>query len=103
MGSQPPRHKDKLPNCSTAAYWHRKAVVRGTTGVKPALLDYLRHRWCSHVGWVWLPAAEGIPRAGGAASGRLALPNWASCWVPFDPREDLSACVDCIRLVTLYH
>ena len=32
LGSQPPRHKDKLPNRSTIACWHGKAVVRGTTG-----------------------------------------------------------------------
>ena len=50
LGSQPPRHKDKLPNCSTTACWHGKAAVRGTTGVRPALLDCLRHRWCCHVG-----------------------------------------------------
>ena len=58
LGSQPPRHKDKLPNYSTTACWHRKVVVRGTTGVRPALLDCLRHRWCCHVGWVRLPTAE---------------------------------------------
>ena len=28
------------------------------------------HRWCSHVRWVWLPTAEGVPRAGGGALGR---------------------------------
>ena len=55
LGSQPPRHKDMLPNNSTTAYWHGKAVVRGTTGVGPALLDYLRHRWCCHAGRVRLP------------------------------------------------
>ena len=69
LGSQPPRHKDKLPNCSTTAYWHGKAVVRGATGVRPALLDCLRHRWCCHVGWVWLPTTEGIPWAVGGAPG----------------------------------
>ena len=69
LGSQPPRHKDKLPNRSTTACRHRKAVVCGTTGVRPALLDCLRHRWCSHVGWVWLPTAEGVPWAGGGAQG----------------------------------
>ena len=35
LGLQPPRHKDKLPNRSTTACWHGKAVVRGTTGVRP--------------------------------------------------------------------
>ena len=50
LGSQPPRHKNKLPNHSTIACWHGKAVVRGTTGVRPALLDCLRHRWCCHAG-----------------------------------------------------
>ena len=70
LGSQPPCHKDKLPNHSTTACWHRKAVVRGTTGVRPALLDCLRHRWCCHAGWVRLPMAEGVPRAGGGAPGR---------------------------------
>ena len=69
-GSQPPRHKDKLPNHSTTAYWHGKAVVRGTTAVRPALLDCLRHGWCCHAGWVRLPTAEGVPRAGGGAPGR---------------------------------
>ena len=70
LGLQPPRHKDKLPNHSTTACWHGKAVVRGTTGVRPALLDCLRHRWCCHAGWVQLPTAEGVPRAGGGAPGR---------------------------------
>ena len=75
LGSQPPRHKDKLPNRSTASTQAKacrwgKAAVRGTTGVRPALLDCLRHRWCCHVGWVWLPTAEGIPRVGGGAPGR---------------------------------
>ena len=32
LGSQPPRHKDKLPNRSTTACRHGKAMVRGTTG-----------------------------------------------------------------------
>ena len=68
LGSRPPRHKDKLPNHSTTACWHGKVVVRGTTGVRPALLDCLRHRWCCHAGW--LPTAEGLPRAGGGAPGR---------------------------------
>ena len=62
--------RNKLPNCSTAACWHGKAVVRGTTGVRPALLDCLRHRWCCHAGWVRLPTAEGVPRAGGGAPRR---------------------------------
>ena len=35
LGSQPPRHKDKLPSRSTTACWHGKAVVRGTTGLDP--------------------------------------------------------------------
>ena len=39
LGSQPPRQK--LPNCSTTACLHGKAVVRGTIGVRPALLDCL--------------------------------------------------------------
>ena len=69
LGSQSPRHKDKLPNRSTTAYWHGKAVVRGTKGVRPALLDCLRHRWCCHAGWVRLPTAEGVPRASGGALG----------------------------------
>ena len=64
LGSQPPRHKDKLPNRSTTACRHGKAVVLG----KPALLDCLRHRWCCHAGWVRLPTAKGVPRAGGGAS-----------------------------------
>ena len=70
VGSQPPRHKDKLPNRSTTACWHRKAVVRGTTRVRPALLDCLRHRWCCHAGWVRLPTAEGVPWARGGTPGR---------------------------------
>ena len=70
LGSQPPRHKDKLPNHSMSACWHGKAVVRGTTGVRPALLDCIRHRWCCHAGWVRLPTAEGVPRASGGAPGR---------------------------------
>ena len=45
LGSQPPRYTDKLPNRSTTACQHGKAVVRGTTGVIPSLLDCLRHRW----------------------------------------------------------
>ena len=84
LGLQPPRHKDKLPNRSTTAYWHGKAVVRGTTGVRPALLDCLRHRWCCHVGWVWLPTAEGVPRAGGGAPGRrecFPALGCCRCWL----------------------
>ena len=69
LGSQPPRHKDKLPNCSTTACRHGKAVVRGTTGVRPTFIDCLRHRWCCHMGWVRLPTAEGVPWAGGGAEG----------------------------------
>ena len=61
LGSQPPRHKDMLPNHSTTAYWHGKAVVRGTTGVRPALLDCLRHRWCCLAGWVRLPRLRAYP------------------------------------------
>ena len=70
LGSQPPCHKDKLPNRSTGAFGHGMAVVpvvRGTTRVRPALLDCLRHRWCCHAGWVWHPTAEGVPRADGGA------------------------------------
>ena len=70
LGSQPPRHKDKLPNRSTAACRHGKVVVCGTTGVRPTLLDCIQHRGCCHVGSVWLPTAEGVPRAGGGAPGR---------------------------------
>ena len=70
LGWQPPRHKDKLPNHSMTACWHGKAVVCGTTGVTPALLHCLRHRWCCHAGWVRLPTAEGVPRAGGGAPRR---------------------------------
>ena len=68
LGWQPPRHKDMLPNHSTTACWHGKAVVCGTTGVRPALLDCLRHRWCCGLGPA--PTAEGVPRAGGGAPGR---------------------------------
>ena len=32
LGLQPPRHKDKLSNSSTATRWHGKTVVRCTTG-----------------------------------------------------------------------
>ena len=45
-------------------------MIRGTTGVRPALLECLRQRWCCHAGWVRLPTAEGLPRAGGGAPGR---------------------------------
>ena len=68
LGSQPTRHKGKLPNCSTTACWHGMAVVRGTTGVRPELLDCLRHAWFCHEGRVGLP--EGVPRAGGGAPRR---------------------------------
>ena len=57
LGSQSSCHRDKLPNRSTTACRHGKAVVRSTTGVRPTPLDCLRHRWCCHVGWVWLPTA----------------------------------------------
>ena len=70
LSLQPPCHKDNLPNRSTTACQHGKAVVRGTTGVRPALLECLWRRWCCHVGWVWLPTAQGIPQAGGGAPGR---------------------------------
>ena len=62
LGPQPPHHQDMLPNHSTIACWHRKAVVRGTIGVRPALLDFLRHRWCCHAGLVRLPQARAYPR-----------------------------------------
>ena len=70
LGLQPPHHKDKLPNHSTTACRHGKAVVRSTTGVRPALLDCLRHRGCCRMDWVWLPMACGAPRASGGAPGR---------------------------------
>ena len=60
LGSQPPGHKD-IPNYSTTACWHGKAVVRGTTRVRPALLDCFRHRWCCHAGWVRLPRPRAYP------------------------------------------
>ena len=60
LGSQPPRHNDKLPNRSTTTCRHGKAVVPGTFGVRPALLDCLRHRWCCHFGWAGLLTAEGV-------------------------------------------
>ena len=70
LGSQPPCHKDMLPNCLATACWHGKAVARGMIGVTPAFLDCLRHRFCCHVGWVWLPTACGVPWAGRGAPGR---------------------------------
>ena len=61
LGSQPPRHKDMLPNHSTTAYRHGKGVVRGTIGVRPALLDFLRHRWCCLASWIRLPRPRAYP------------------------------------------
>ena len=52
LGSQPPCHKDKLhcpPAREGGGAWHG--------WVRPAILECLRHRWCYHVGWVWLPMA----------------------------------------------
>ena len=70
LGSQPPRHKDKLPNRSTTAYWHGKAVVRGMTRVRPALLDVAQVVLVVLPrGLVRPPTAEGVPRAGGGAPG----------------------------------
>ena len=58
LGSQPPRHKDKLRNRSTTAYRHGKAVVRGIIGVRPWVKECcLRHTWCCYMGCVWLPTA----------------------------------------------
>ena len=83
LSSQPPRHKAKLPSRSTTACRHGKAVVRGVAGVRPTLLDCPRHRWCCHMGWVWPPTAEGVPRAGGAPGHRECFPaqggTGASC------------------------
>ena len=70
LGSQPPRHQDKLPNRSTTARRHGKAVVRSTTDARSALFDCLRHMWCCHVGWVWLPAAWALLWADVGAPGR---------------------------------
>ena len=79
LGSQPPRHKDKLPNRSTTTCWHGKAVVRGTTGVRPTLLDCPWHRWCCHVDWVWLPTAEAYP---GQVEGPQGAESASLPWVP---------------------
>ena len=79
LGSQPPRHKDILPNHSTTAYWHGKAVVRGTTGVRPALLDCLRHRWCCLAGWVRLPRPRAYP---GQVEGHQGAERASLPWVP---------------------
>ena len=79
LGSQPPRHKDMLPNHSTTAYWHGKAVVRGTTGVRPALLDCLRHRWCCLAGWVRLPRPRAYP---GQVDGHQGAECASLPWVP---------------------
>ena len=79
LGSQPPRHKDMLPNHSTTAYWHGKAVVRGTTGVRPALLDCLRHRWCCLAGWVRLPRPRAYP---GQVEGHQGAECASLPWVP---------------------
>ena len=79
LGSQPPRHKDILPNHSTTAYWHGKAVVRGTTGVRPALLDCLRHRWCCLAGWVRLPRPRAYP---GQVEGHQGAECASLPWVP---------------------
>ena len=79
LGSQPPRHKDMLPNHSTTAYWHGKAVVRGTTGVRPALLDCLRHRWCCLAGWVRLPRPRAYP---GQMEGHQGAECASLPWVP---------------------
>ena len=44
-----------------------------------ATRDMLQHRWCCHVGWVWLPTACGVP-------GRVVAPHGAQSaslpWVP---------------------
>ena len=79
LGSQPPRHKDMLPNHSTTAYWRGKAVVRGTTGVRPALLDCLRHRWCCLAGWVRLPRPRAYP---GQMEGHQGTECASLPWVP---------------------
>ena len=79
LGSQPPRHKDILPNHSKTAYWHGKAVVRGTTGVRPALLDCLRHRWCCLAGWVRLPRPRAYP---GQVEGHQGAECASLPWVP---------------------
>ena len=79
LGSQPPRHKDMLPNHSTTAYWHGKAVVRGMTGVRPALLDCLRHRWCCLAGWVRLPRPRAYP---GQVEGHQGAECASLPWVP---------------------
>ena len=71
VGSQPARHKDKLPNRSTTAYrrregrWYTARLV-----LDPHSLTAIRHRWCCQVGWVRLPTAWGVLWAGGGAPGR---------------------------------
>ena len=47
-------------------------------GVRPALLDCLRHRWCCHAGWVRLSTAEGVPRGGGGG-GVCGGGGWGAC------------------------
>ena len=59
LGLQPPRHKDKLPNRSTTACRHGKAAVRGTTGVRPALLDCLHTGGAAGFGSPWPRAYPG--------------------------------------------
>ena len=79
LSSQPARHKDMLPNHSTTAYWHAKAVVRGTAGVRPALLDCLRHMWCCLAGWVRLPRPRAYP---GQVEGHQGAERASLPWVP---------------------
>ena len=79
LGLHPPHHKDKQPNPSTTARRYGKAVVRDTTGVRPALGDCLWHRWCCHVGWVWLPQPVAYP---GQVEGLQGAESASLPWVP---------------------
>ena len=77
LGSQPPRHKDMLPNHSTTACWHGKAVVRGTTRVRPALLE------CT--GGAATRAGSGSPRPRaypGQVEGHQGAESASLLWVP---------------------
>ena len=80
LDSQPPRHKDKLPNCSTTACQHGKAVVPGTTGVSLTAFG---------IGGAARWAGSGSPRprvypgqvegSQGAESASLPWCHW--CWL----------------------
>ena len=79
LASQPPRHKDKLPNRSTIACRHRKVVIRGTTGPHPHSLTVFGTGGAT----TWAGTGSPWPRAyPGQVEGPQGAESASLPWVP---------------------